>query len=316
MHNNSTLHNPSFSKFLSIYLSEILGYYIIPGTALFGFFINLFLCFILYKVSKFKRRFYNIIFSKILTQTITCAMGMSWQNASCTNCIESKETVRFFKFFILTNFITVLYFIDCFLDILITYDRYCLLINKKTRIGRISFVYIYSIIVVFSIILCSPRFFIKPNYQFELNNELNYSILISFNIIFISSLSIMTLFAITIKVTKALNQTKLLRNYGHSFKRTYREKLKKKMRIRSIIYLFSFYVNIRFFYFIIILPFENNSIDKHFYMPVLDLLKGAIQWYLFMSFALSILIYLSCDAVLRKKFYSTLQKFYKNLSFC
>lgn len=321
---NSTVFNSSASKYLSIYLSEIMGYYLIPVTAFFGFLANLFLCDLIYKLSKFKKRFYNIIFSKNVTQAIACFIGISWQNAACTNCIESFEISNFFKFFILTNIITVLYFVDCFLDILISYDRYCLLVNKKPLIEKIHFLYIYLFIVTFSILLCSPRFFILPKsdrYLLEMSSEIRYSHLVVLSTILISILSIVALISVTIKVTGALIKTKQLRNnhkvflYELEFKKSYKAKHRKKKRTKSIIYLFTFFLNIRVFYFIIILPFESDSIDKYFREPVLDVLKSTVHWYLFINFALTIFVYLSSDRVLRKILHSTLKTLCKRLRF-
>ena len=139
-----------------IKITHIIGYYLIPIISAIGFVLNIF-CIVNLLNIKFNQRMYRLLVIKIVFETITCLIGIGFQNVLCfKNCFSTLSSSVFFKTIgIMARFMGEVSFIGSSLsEIGLNYDRYLILVCKKnwfnqTKIRNVLFVYISIGIIMF-----------------------------------------------------------------------------------------------------------------------------------------------------------------------
>ena len=143
-------------------LIQVFGYYIIPVTAAFGLFIYTTYAFILWQSNLTKRIRYNRLIYKVFNVGLIFILFIGYQNSRCTFCQDRLYTNYFSQAY--NTYVTkygfhILAMTQGVLEILMVFDRFCILKSIQSNLLKIPTKFIYfSCLLIFATVR-SPDLF-------------------------------------------------------------------------------------------------------------------------------------------------------------
>ena len=175
--NNSTVWSDyGIPNDTSYTVGKIFGYYIIPITALIGALLRIVYAVLLYNSKLMKLTNYVILFYKIINMVFFNLIFIGFQNYSCQICPDrrfSTYPVQFFRLYFMTLVNNVIIFAGCSLEIITSYDRFCILKKIKSDLFKIPIKYIYLSDLIVSAIIIAPFYFANV-IKYSIDHDLYY----------------------------------------------------------------------------------------------------------------------------------------------
>ena len=140
---------------------QILGYFIIPITAALNPLAYSFYGYIIWKKKLIKQPKYGIIFSRVINVIIINLLFIGFQNNSCSYCpdrVYNTYLSQAYSMYSLKYIFHVFSMSHVLLDILVSYERCCVLRNHKSSLFKIPFKYIYISTLVLSALSRLPDY--------------------------------------------------------------------------------------------------------------------------------------------------------------
>ena len=302
---------------------ESLANYTITILAIIGTLENILFCITIYYVKR-KCKFYNLLYGKTLMECLICLVCIGWSD----DLIVQKEIVSsypltFYKVFVARHLLGPLSNIASTLEVFMSYDRYCVVMNKKKLFSRFHYQTIISLSLILSVISSIPDYLateIVPSkdlykssltefgrtflyYIYDASNVLvSYSLFLMIQIfmtvqmIFKYKTYILNLKAnvtirntdqqfITSRSSQIVNSTSAIRKRPHNNQNT----------IRITIFTNSYYILVRFTFLVltslILLNFSYQSLNINIAFAVTLL-----------SYSLNLIVYYKCDRTISNRF--------------
>ena len=140
---------------------QILGYFIIPITAAINSLAYFFYGFIIWKKKLIKQLKYEIIFCRVINVTVINLLFIGFQNNGCSYCLDrvfNTYLSQVYSIYSLKYVFHVFSMSHVLLDILVSYERCCVLRNHKSSLFKMPFKYIYIGTIVFSALSRIPDY--------------------------------------------------------------------------------------------------------------------------------------------------------------
>ena len=147
----------------SVYIvGQLFGYFVIPITALIGTILRIiFAATLLYsKLMKYPK--YMILFYKMMNVTFYNVIFIGYQNNRCYYCPDrfyNTYSSQFYQLFVLHHLIDLIKFQINFFEILITYDRFCVLRKTKSVLFKFNIKYLSLICLLIALFINLPDYF-------------------------------------------------------------------------------------------------------------------------------------------------------------
>ena len=153
-------------------ISNFFGFYVIPITSGFGFFINV-LIFILLCSKNLTHQFYRYFQCKTTFDIIYSIIGIGFQNAFCPNCLDTLVNTKealIYHFYGVILPTRIFYMCSSCMNIFLTINRIGeLSVGEKNPLQKISAKILFLLISLASVCVFLPYFFI---YEFpQLDRE-------------------------------------------------------------------------------------------------------------------------------------------------
>ena len=146
----------------SVFLAgEILGYYVIPITALITSLAYIACGIVLWKMKLIKKTNYCLLFCKIINISLVSILFIGFQNNSCTYCPDRIYNTYFsqaYSQYCVKYIFHILAMSHAIIDIYMVYDRFCLLRNIQSILFMISPKYLYFITLLIPALLRFPDY--------------------------------------------------------------------------------------------------------------------------------------------------------------
>ena len=145
-------------------VGQVFGYYVIPITALIGTLLRILLCYSLYKNRLPIVPKYILLAYKLFILIILNTILIGYQNIGCNACPESRYASYSFKIYQLyfsQYLVNVLRVQMNFFEVLITYERYCVLKRTASGLTRVNLRFIFLISLLIALALQLPDVFIR-----------------------------------------------------------------------------------------------------------------------------------------------------------
>jgi hypothetical protein len=168
---NSTS-NQKLEDFIYV-TSQIFGYYIIPITAIIGLIIYLGLFILLLRSKLLINIKYHILLYRILNLLILFVIYIGYQNDACKFCIDRKYnsySSQFYSLYIRKYLSRVISMTQSCFEVLISFERFCILNKKNNVLDKISLKFLYiTCIVIFGLSRLVDFFSSKIEYSPDKN---------------------------------------------------------------------------------------------------------------------------------------------------
>ena len=142
-------------------MGEILGYYVIPATALIGTLLRIFYGILLHKSNLTHLTKYKILLYKVFNLAICNLIYMGFKNNSCNICpniVYNTYAVQFIRLYF-SNHLLQLVGVQVFsLELLIAFDRYCILKKMQNAVNMDKIKYVYLLSLLTGIVILMPYF--------------------------------------------------------------------------------------------------------------------------------------------------------------
>lgn len=158
--------NTSIDKFGNLNINQlgniinVIGYYVIPYLGVFGLITNGFFMIVFGNLLK-KHKIYTFLLAKSFFEFIG-SLSITWfYNAIClTDCIQLfPYSLMVFRFVIQRYIGNVFFQCSGFSEVLLAYDRYMMLKNRKNFITRLKPIYLIGFTVGLNLVLYMPDLF-------------------------------------------------------------------------------------------------------------------------------------------------------------
>ena len=172
--NNSNSTSPTELLKGSVYAAgEILGYYVIPITALITSLAYIVSGIILWKMQLIKKTNYCLLFCKIINISLVSTLFIGYQNNNCIYCpdrVYNTYISQAYSQYCLKYIFRIFAMSHALIDIIMVYDRFCLLRNKQSSFFKIPPQYLFLITLLVPTLLRFPDYLA---YSIEYSKEVN-----------------------------------------------------------------------------------------------------------------------------------------------
>ena len=154
------------------------NYYLIPFICVLSALLNLAIFFTLSSV-KIDKNFLYYLKWKCLNDTLISMFGSTIGNSMCDYCVNfiyNSLIIHIYRIYFLRYFVEILSSTSCLLEILITYDRLCLINGTNGKFNKVKALYLYWFFFLFCMLLYLPEIFV---YHLELQPDGLYSRLLT-----------------------------------------------------------------------------------------------------------------------------------------
>ena len=151
---NSSVHIVKISTINAI--SNIFGYFIIPGLSAIGMVLNLLITILLGK-NKFKHKFYKYLCCKTIIDVMICFNGIGFMNSYCSICQENISNtflLQIYRQHLVKNSLRVLLSISSLFEVFLSLNRFMTILNKKNIFSDIR----TSILMTVIFLICFTLF--------------------------------------------------------------------------------------------------------------------------------------------------------------
>ena len=145
----------------SYMIGEIFGYYIIPITALIGSLLGVIYMVVLYNSTLTKLTKYKLLFYKVSNLVIFNIIFVGSKNNSCSVCqqiVYSSYVNQFFRLYVSNNLLVAIGGAAFCLEMLISYDRFCILKKQANTIRKDHIKYVYLSSLLLGAIMLAPYY--------------------------------------------------------------------------------------------------------------------------------------------------------------
>ena len=154
-------------------MGEILGYYVIPATALIGTVLRIVYGILLYKLNLTHLTKYKMLLYKIFSLVIFNLIYIGFKNNSCNICpniVYNTYTLQFIRLYF-SNHLLITIGVQVFsFELLIAYDRFCILKKMQSAVNIDKIKYVYLLSLVFGTIMLAPYYLA---YEIEYSRSLD-----------------------------------------------------------------------------------------------------------------------------------------------
>ena len=176
--------NDSYIAYLSANISidtaymigDLFGYYVIPISASISIILNMtFIIFIL-KNSLVAAPKYILLFYKIFITILLHSILIGYQKCVCNACSDilfSSYSFKIYQLYFSQYLLNVLRIEINFFEVLITYDRYCILKRTQSGLTRVNLRYIFLTSLLIALLLQLPDVFARQ-IVYSYSNNLYY----------------------------------------------------------------------------------------------------------------------------------------------
>ena len=297
-------------------VGQVFGYYVIPITALISTLLRLLLCYSLFKNQLPILPKYILLVYKLFTLIILNTILIGYQNAGCNACFESRFTSYFFKIYQLyfSQYLINVFRIEMnFFEVLITYERYCVLKRTQSGFTRVNLRYIFLISLLVTLLMQLPDIFTRNinysysnnSYYFTLNSFVKSDFYFWYQILMMSFVRIVTIVAIIVlNIFNVIEYKKFIRNKIKMVKTS--SKLNAEFVFARMIIigtsLFAFgLINITWSYILS----QINLINEIYYTPFQNLSIMMSQQIMLLVLIIDIFLYTILDSNLVKSLRKT-----------
>lgn len=160
----------------SRHTADIIGYQIIPAVSFIGLCLNLLSIIVLYNPRP-KRIYYEYLWGKSFWNMFICLIGVFSMNASCLICEENfknKSRAMLLYRMIYNPNRDFLFNFSILNNVYLTFNRYCILMNKNPLLNNIRVIYVSSImgiiLTIFIVFIATS----STNKEFSFSNTTYY----------------------------------------------------------------------------------------------------------------------------------------------
>ena len=305
--NNSSTYSLSYSNSPTYKLIQVFGYFIIPITATFGLFIYTAYAFILWQSNLTKRIRYNRLIYKVLNIALIYILFIGYQNSRCTFCQDRLYTTyvsQAYNTYVTKYGFHILSMTQGVLEILMVFDRFCILKSVQSNLLKIPTIYIYfSCLLIFAVVRSPDIFAYDINYSpangtYYITNSKAYKwyfiYITTVNIIFYSTCLTGSLVVIVLNIIAfrewATYKAKIVANKTNIEKAE--AAFTRMITLASIILTFAVVYNVIAF---ILIYFVRNLLDE----AIINLNYQISYELILLGYISDVLIYISLDRNLK-----------------